>query len=192
MRITKVYTRTGDKGTTRLVGGQKIAKDHLRIECYGTVDELNSVVGLARAFNKDEGVAEATELDEILHTIQDRLFDIGSILASPPGEESDAMKSMLGDEVEALESLMDTCQAKLKPLKEFILPGGGKVGAFLHQARTVCRRAERLCVRLNKEEPVPEEVLRYINRLSDVFFVLSRWIALSQNEDETLWRRHKG
>jgi len=192
MRITKVYTRTGDKGTTRLVGGQEIAKDRLRIECYGTVDELNSIVGLARAFNKDEGLAKATQLDETLHTIQDRLFDIGSILATPPGKESEAMKTILNAEIDALEGLMDTCQATLKPLKEFILPGGGKVGAFLHQARTVCRRCERLCVRLNKEEPVQEEVLRYINRLSDVFFVLSRWIAQAQNQQETLWRRHKG
>lgn len=192
MRIRKVYTRTGDKGTTRLVGGQKIAKDHLRIETYGSVDELNSIVGLVRAFNQDEGLAEAIQLDEMLHTIQDRLFDIGNILATPPGQESQAMKTIVGKEVDDLENLMDTCQAKLEPLKEFILPGGGKVGAFLHQARTVCRRVERLCVRLNKDEPVPEEVLRYINRLSDVFFVLSRWIAQAQNKDETLWRRHKG
>ncbi len=193
MRITKVYTRSGDKGTTRLVGGVKIAKDHLRIETYGTVDELNCIVGLARAFNQDQmkTLAEAAELDEWLHTIQDRLFDIGSILATPPGKESPAMKKILSDEIDALEKRMDDCQEVLRPLEEFILPGGGKVGAFLHQARTVCRRCERLCVRLNKEEPVPEAVLRYINRLSDVFFVLSRWIALAQKEDETLWRRHK-
>ncbi len=192
MRISKVYTRTGDKGTTRLAGGQKIAKDHLRIETYGTVDELNSIVGLARAFNENGGLAETAKLDEWLHTIQDRLFDIGSILATPPGRESAAMKTILSKEITALEQLMDDCQKKLNPLKEFILPGGGKVGAFLHQSRTVCRRAERLCVRLNKEEPVPEEVLRYINRLSDAFFVLSRWIAQAQNENETLWQRHKG
>ncbi len=193
MRITKVYTRTGDKGTTRLVGGQKIAKDHLRIETYGTVDELNSIVGLARAFNQDqsESLAEEAELDEILHRIQDRLFDIGSILATPPGKESPAMKQILGNEIDTLEALMDRCQETLEPLKEFILPGGGKVAAFLHQSRTVCRRTERLCVRLNKEEVVPEEVLRYINRLSDVFFVLSRWIAQAQKKNETLWRRHK-
>ncbi len=193
MRITKVYTRTGDKGTTRLAGGQKIDKDHLRLETYGTVDELNSVVGLARAFLQDlsKKLAERDQLDEILHGIQDRLFDIGGILASPPGKESKEMKSILSTEIDALEALMDDCQKTLKPLKEFILPGGGKVAASLHQARTVCRRAERLCVRLNRDEPVPEEVLRYLNRLSDVFFVLSRWIAQAQNEGETLWRRHK-
>ncbi len=193
MRITKVYTRTGDKGTTRLAGGQKIAKDHLRLECYGTVDELNSIVGLARAFTQDLNtcLAERDQLDEALHGIQDRLFDIGGILASPPGKESLEMKALLSTEIDALETLMDDCQKSLKPLKEFILPGGGKVAAFLHQARTVCRRAERLCVSLNRDEAVPEEVLRYLNRLSDAFFVLSRWIAQAQNESETLWRRQK-
>lgn len=193
MRITKVYTRTGDKGTTRLVGGQEITKDHLRIETYGTVDELNSIVGLARAFTQDlsKNPSERDQLDEYLHGIQDRLFDIGGILASPPGSESKEMKALLSQEVDALEILMDDCQKELQPLKEFILPGGGKVAAFLHQARTVCRRAERLCVKLNREETVPEEVIRYLNRLSDVFFVLSRWIAQAQKEPETLWRRHK-
>lgn len=193
MRITKVYTRTGDKGTTRLVGGIEIAKDHLRIETYGTVDELNAIVGLARAFNQEQNnsLAESAELDEILHRVQDRLFDIGGILATPSGQESATMKTILSNEIDGLEALMDRCQETLKPLEEFILPGGGKVAAFLHQARTVCRRAERLCVRLNRDEAVPEEVLRYLNRLSDAFFVLSRWIAQAQKEDETLWRRRK-
>jgi len=193
MRITKVYTRTGDKGTTRLAGGQEIAKDHLRIESYGTVDELNAIVGLARVFTQElpETMPERNPLDEALHGMQDRLFDIGGILASPSGSESKEMKTILNREIDALEALMDDCQQSLAPLKEFILPGGGKIAAFLHQARTVCRRAERLCVRLNREEGVPEEVLRYLNRLSDAFFVLSRWIAQAQGEKETLWRRHK-
>jgi len=193
MRITKVYTRTGDKGTTRLAGGQEIAKDHLRIETYGTVDELNAIVGLARAFAQDlpEDLSERTQLDEMLHGIQDRLFDIGGILSSPPGKTSKTMETLIGEEITALESLMDKCQLSLKPLKEFILPGGGKIAAHLHQARTVCRRAERLCVRLSREEAVPGEVLRYLNRLSDAFFVLSRWIAMIQKEPETLWRRQE-
>jgi len=193
MRITKVYTRTGDKGTTRLAGGKEVAKDQIRIECYGTVDELNAIVGLVRTFNQDlpESLSERDQLDEALHSIQDRLFDIAGILATPPGQEFKEMKAFVNSEIDALETLMDDCQKSLKPLKEFILPGGGKVAAFLHQARTVCRRAERLCVRLNRDEPVPEECLRYLNRLSDVFFVLSRWIAQAQNEDETLWRRQK-
>jgi len=193
MRITKVYTRTGDKGTTRLAGGQEIAKDHLRIETYGTVDELNAIVGLARAFAQDlpEDLSERTQLDEMLHGIQDRLFDIGGILSSPPGKTSKTMETLIGKEITALESLMDKCQLRLKPLKEFILPGGGKIAAHLHQARTVCRRAERLCVRFSREEAVPGEVLRYLNRLGDAFFVLSRWIAQVQKEPETLWRRQE-
>ncbi len=193
MRITKVYTRTGDKGTTRLAGGQEITKDHLRIESYGTVDELNAIVGLARVFTQElpETMPERDRLDEALQGMQDRLFDIGGILASPPGKESQEMKAILNREIDGLEALMDDCQKSLEPLKEFILPGGGKIAAFLHQARTVCRRAERLCVTLNREEAVPEEVLRYLNRLSDAFFVLSRWIAKVQGESETLWRRHK-
>ncbi len=192
MRITKVYTRTGDKGTTRLAGGASIDKGHLRIETYGTLDELNAIVGLVRAFAQDlpESFTETAQLDETLHGIQDRLFDIGGLLASPPGQSSKVMDDVLDREVDALETLMDECHLILKPLKEFILPGGGKTAAFLHQARTVCRRAERLCVRLNKDEPVPETVLRYLNRLSDAFFVLSRWIAALQKEPETLWRRN--
>ncbi|MFQ5949384.1 MAG: cob(I)yrinic acid a,c-diamide adenosyltransferase [Nitrospiria bacterium] len=191
MRITKVYTRTGDKGTTRLAGGQVVPKDHLRLEAYGTVDELNAIVGLTRAFVKDlpKKVSQRKRLDEELHLIQDRLFDIGAILATPPGQPTKNMPEITAGEIGHLEKLMDDCQKELKPLEEFILPGGGKVAAFLHQARTVCRRGERLSVRLNREEPVPAEVLRYLNRLSDAFFVLARWIALAQEERESLWRR---
>lgn len=193
MRITKVYTRTGDKGMTRLAGGKKIEKDHLRIETYGTVDELNAVVGLARAFTQDLPVSlpQRNQLDETLHRIQDRLFDIGGLLASPAAEASKTMRELMVQEIGYSETLMDECQKSLKPLEEFILPGGGKIAAFLHQARTVCRRAERLCVRLHRGEPVPGEVLRYLNRLSDLFFVLSRWIFHTQKETETLWRRLK-
>ncbi len=191
MRITKVYTRTGDKGTTRLAGGVAIAKDHLRIETYGTVDELNAIVGLVRAFIEDlpEKVAKGKQLDEELHRIQDRLFDMGAIMATAPEKIGENVPKITAGEITHLETLMDDCQEELEPLKEFILPGGGKVAAFLHQARTVCRRAERLSVRLNREESVPEGVLKYLNRLSDVFFVLGRWIALAEKEPETLWNR---
>lgn len=191
MRITKVYTRTGDKGTTRLAGGVAIAKDHLRIETYGTVDELNAIVGLVRAFIEDlpEKVAQGKQLDEELHRIQDRLFDVGAIMATAPEKIGKSTPEITAGEIGHLEKLMDDCQKELEPLKEFILPGGGKVAAFLHQARTVCRRAERLSVRLNREESVPEGVLQYLNRLSDVFFVLARWIALAEKESETLWKR---
>jgi len=191
MRITKVYTRTGDKGTTRLAGGVAIAKDHLRIETYGTVDELNSIVGLVRAFIEDppENVSKGNQLDEELHRIQDRLFDIGAIMATSPEKIGKNMPEIKASEILHLETLMDDCQKELEPLKEFILPGGGKVAAFLHQARTVCRRAERLSFRLNREESVSEGVLQYLNRLSDVFFVLARWIALEDKAPETLWKR---
>ncbi|HIE65024.1 MAG: cob(I)yrinic acid a,c-diamide adenosyltransferase [Nitrospira sp.] len=191
MRITKVYTRTGDKGRTHLAGGVAIAKDHLRIETYGTVDELNAIVGLVRAFIEDlpEKVSKGKPLDEELHRIQDRLFDVGAIMATAPDKIGKNTPEITAEEVRHLETLMDDCQKELEPLKEFILPGGGKVAAFLHQARTVCRRAERLSVRLNREESVPEGALQYLNRLSDVFFVLGRWIALADKAPETLWKR---
>lgn len=191
MRITRVYTRTGDRGETGLAGGRRVPKDHLRIETYGTVDELNAIVGLARAFLKDlpATLPQAGRLDTELHRIQNRLFDLGGILAIPPGKTPPRMPEIPADEVRHLEALMDSCQKDLKPLEEFILPGGGKVAGFLHQARTVCRRAERLCVRLSREETVAAEVLKYLNRLNDTFFVLARWVALAQQEPETLWER---
>jgi cob(I)alamin adenosyltransferase len=193
MRITKVYTRTGDKGTTRLAGGQKVPKDHLRLEGYGTIDELNSVVGLARSFTKDlfRKVKQTRRLDDELLQIQNKLFDIGGILATSPGQTFKNMPAIKKSDTLHLENLMDECQKDLKPLKEFILPGGGKIAGFLHQARTVCRRAERICVRLNHEEKVPADVLKYLNRLSDTLFVLARWISKAQKEHEILWNRSK-
>jgi len=193
MRITKVYTRTGDRGTTRLAGGQVIPKDHPRLETYGTVDELNCIVGLSRAFLADlpETIPQGKFLDAELERIQHRLFDIGSILATAPGQTFPNMPEITASEVTHLEELIDHCQKDLKPLEEFILPGGGKVASFLHQARTVCRRAERRCVALAHQEAVQPELLQYINRLGDAFFVLSRWIAWAQKKPETLWKRNK-
>lgn len=193
MRITKVYTRTGDKGMTRLAGGQEISKDHPRLETYGTIDELNAIVGLARAFLSDlpETIPQAAYLDAELEQIQHRLFDIGSLLATAPGQSFPNMPEITAAEVTHLEGLIDHCQKDLKPLEEFILPGGGKVGSFLHQARTVCRRAERRCVELGRSEVVQAELLQYINRLGDTFFVLSRWIAWAEKAPETLWKRKK-
>lgn len=194
MRITKVYTRAGDKGTTRLAGGQPIPKDHPRLETYGTVDELNSVIGLTRAFLRElpESLPQAKRLDTELERIQHRLFDVGSILATAPGQTFPNMPVITEAEVTRLEKVIDACQVDLKPLEEFILPGGGKVAAFLHQARTVCRRAERLCVGLGREEEVPPVILKYLNRLSDALFVFSRWIAWAQKEPENLWKRSGG
>ncbi|TMA55410.1 MAG: cob(I)yrinic acid a,c-diamide adenosyltransferase [Deltaproteobacteria bacterium] len=191
IRITKVYTRTGDKGFTKLVGGKKVAKDAPRIEAYGTVDELNSVLGLARVFNDDnnERSAAGQRLDEIFRRLQNELFDLGSELATPPDFSYEGMHRVSKGEVEALEHLIDECQKDLAPLNSFILPGGGKVGAFLHQARTVCRRAEREVLRLSREEALGEWPLKYLNRLSDLLFVLSRWVSKQLGEPEYLWER---
>lgn len=191
MRISKVYTKTGDAGKTRLAGGQEVWKDSLRVEAYGTVDELNSSIGLARVFNADlsNDVPTKSKLEDDLQWIQNKLFDLGGILATAPGETFKNMPTVTADHVIRLENLIDTCQEDLEPLKEFILPGGGKVSGFLHQARTVCRRAERLCVTLSREEEVSAELVKYLNRLSDALFVLSRWVAKTQGEPEYLWQR---
>ena len=191
MRITKVYTRTGDKGTTRLAGGQEVHKDHIRLEAYGTIDELNSIIGITRAFIKEllKKVKHAKRIDEELQQIQNKLFDIGGILATAKGQCFKNMPRIKDVDIRHLEHLMDDFQKELKPLKEFILPGGGKVASFLHQARTVCRRAERVCVRLDRSEKVQTEILKYLNRLSDTFFVLARWVSLVQKEPELLWSR---
>lgn len=189
--ITRVYTRTGDKGETGLVGGKRVAKDSPRIVAYGTVDELNAIVGLARTFN-EERLAEGEHhrwLDEVLRKIQNELFDLGSELATPPDAEYEGMFKMGEEQVTALEHLMDHCQKDLEPLRSFTLPGGGRINAFLHQARTVCRRAERELLRLSRAEPVSEWGLRYLNRLSDAFFVLGRWVAKHMGEKEYVWER---
>lgn len=190
IRITRVYTRAGDNGTTALVGGKRVPKDDLRIEAYGTLDELNSVVGLARVFNAEAPPTPARDrLETILQRIQNELFDLGSELATPPEAVYEGMFRVGPDDVTALERLMDECQADLEPLNSFVLPGGGRVSAFLHQCRTVCRRAERLVLRLERAEPIGPWPLRYLNRLSDLFFVLSRWIGKHSGEREYLWER---
>ncbi|MBM4260200.1 MAG: cob(I)yrinic acid a,c-diamide adenosyltransferase [Deltaproteobacteria bacterium] len=191
VRITKVYTRTGDKGETALVGGKRVPKDSLRIEAYGTIDELNSIVGLARVFNEEkltDGKAHRF-LDEVLRQVQDELFDLGSELATPPEFFREGMYRVGGKQVARLEKWMDQCQKDLEPLKSFILPGGGRIGAYLHQCRTVCRRAEREILRLANTEEINPDVIKYVNRLSDLFFVLSRWIAKQTGEAEYLWQR---
>ena len=191
MRITKVYTRTGDAGKTRLAGGQQVWKDNLRVEAYGSLDELNAVVGLVRVMN-DEMVGshvQAKRLEQDLRWIQNKLFDIGGILATAPGQSFMNMPQVTGKDVTTLEKLIDRCQKDLAPLKEFILPGGGKVSGFLHQARTVCRRAERVCVHLSREELVDPMHIKFVNRLSDALFVLARWAAKTQGEPEFLWER---
>ena len=195
IRITRVYTRAGDDGDTQLVGGKRVAKDCLRVEAYGTVDELNAVVGLVRAANagvSSSGEAERsarTRLEDVLKHLQNELFDLGSELATPRDAHYDGMYRVGSTDVTALEALIDECQKDLEPLKSFVLPGGGPASAFLHQARTVCRRAERIVLRLGRAEDIGPWPLRYLNRLSDAFFVLSRWIAKHCGEPEFLWER---
>jgi len=191
IRITKVYTRTGDKGETALVGGKRVPKDAPRIDAYGTIDELNSVVGLARAFNEEQLDKAGAHrfLDGILRRIQDELFDLGSELATPEEFSYEGMYRVGEPQVRAIEEIIDECQKELAPLKSFILPGGGRIAAYLHQCRTVCRRAERDILRLSRVEPLSEWPLKYVNRLSDLFFVLSRWIGKQTGKPEYLWQR---
>jgi len=191
IRITRVYTRTGDRGETALVGGRRVPKDSPRIEAYGAIDELNAVIGLARVFNAeqlDRGESQRW-LDETLRRVQNELFDLGSELATPADAAYEGMFRVGAREVTALERLMDQCQKDLTPLKSFVLPGGGRVGGFLHQARTVCRRAERRVLALSRVEPIGDWPLKYVNRLSDLLFVLSRWAGKHLGETEYLWER---
>jgi len=191
VRITRVYTRAGDKGDTALVGGRRVPKDSPRIEAYGTIDELNSVIGLARAFNAEQSRKGRNHrrLDEILRRLQNELFDLGSELATPAASFYEGMFRVGPEQVTALEQLIDECQKDLTPLKSFVLPGGGRVGGFLHQARTVCRRAERCVLALSRVEDIGEWPLKYVNRLSDLLFVLSRWVGKHLGETEYLWQR---
>jgi cob(I)alamin adenosyltransferase len=190
IRITRVYTRTGDQGETALVGGRRVPKDDIRIEAYGTVDELNSVLGLARVFNSQAPPSPPRDrLEAICKRLQNELFDLGSELATPSESFYEGMFRVGESDVKALEQLIDECQKDLEPLNSFILPGGGPVSGFLHQCRTVCRRAERIVLQLGRSADIGPWPLRYLNRLSDLFFVLSRWIGKHAGETEYLWER---
>ncbi len=188
VKINKVYTRTGDEGETGLVGGRRIAKEHLRIEAYGTVDELNSVIGLSRSFlAQKENSLHRDKLDLILEAVQQRLFDIGSELATLPGDEYEGQVKVKEADTQWMEEVIDLMNEDLEPLKSFILPGGTPLNAFLHQSRTVCRRAERAILRLHRGETVSASIRTFINRLSDFLFVCGRWVAVKLNEEEVLW-----
>lgn len=190
MRITKVYTKTGDKGKTRLAGGQPVWKDAVRVEAYGTVDELSAVIGVVRAQlleqQKDTRLAQV-ELE--LRWIQNKLFDLGGLLATTPGQSFPNMPSIERADVVRLERSIDGWQKDLQPLKEFILPGGGTIASMLHLARTVCRRAERRCVSLMRKEQMESAGIVFLNRLSDALFVLARWVGHALGEPEVLWER---
>ena len=189
IRITRVYTRTGDRGETALVGGRRIPKDSPRIVAYGAIDELNSVLGIVRTLASKERSTAGARLIEILKRLQNELFDLGSELATPADAEYEGMWRVAEAEVRELERTIDECQKDLEILKSFVLPGGGLLGAFLHQARTVCRRAEIEILRLSRVEAVSPLLLGYVNRLSDLLFVLARWIAKQEGEAEFLWER---
>ena len=184
----KVYTKTGDKGTTSLFGGTRVPKDHIRIESYGTVDELNSYIGLVR--DQEMNV----HYKDILAEIQDRLFTIGAILATP--QEKEVMKNgelrlqklgILDSDVELLENEIDKMEADLPPMTHFVLPGGHTTVSHCHIARCICRRAERLAVHLNHNEPIAEIAIKYLNRLSDYLFVLARKLSFDLKAEEVKW-----
>src|ERR1700744_367920 len=177
----KIYTKTGDKGLTSLIGGTRVPKYDLRIEAYGTVDELNSYIGLIR----DQEIT--THDKEILSQIQDRLFTIGATLAADPERSKMVIPDLHDEDIALLEQEMDAMDAQLPPLRHFILPGGDNTISFCHIARCVCRRAERLAVNLSAESTVEEKVNIYLNRLSDYLFVLSRKIANERNVPENEW-----
>ncbi len=191
VKINKVYTRTGDSGETGLVDGSRVSKDSLRVEAYGTLDELNAALGLARVWN-DRGrrTKAAHWLDGVLRKLQDELFDLGSELATPASFTYPGKFKVGKAHIKQLESLIDKCSDEIDPLLSFVLPGGGPVSGFLHLARTTARRGERVMVKLLREEPeTGTQPLAYLNRLSDLLFVLSRWVGKHRGETEYLWKR---
>lgn len=184
----KVYTKTGDTGTTALFGGTRVSKHHIRIESYGTVDELNSHIGLVR----DQEINSLYK--EVLIEIQDRLFTVGAILATPPeketlknGEKRLQNLGIIASDIEFLEQEIDKMEESLPPMTHFVLPGGHTTVSYCHIARCVCRRAERLAVHLNDIEPTDELVIKYLNRLSDYLFVLARKLTFDLKADEVQW-----
>jgi cob(I)alamin adenosyltransferase len=187
--INRVYTRGGDQGTTRLAGGQEVAKTSPRIEAYGTLDELNACLGLVaeetvRSFiDRDEGKALLAQV----RRIQNELFDLGGELATLPDDRHPQQPLVSTDDVARLESEMDGANQALPTLRSFVLPGGGMLSAYMHQARTVCRRAERRLIALIEAEPQRPEVLQYLNRLSDWLFVMGRRAAVAFGHEEILW-----
>ncbi len=178
----KIYTKTGDKGTTSLVQGTRISKADIRIETYGTVDELNSWIGMLR----DQSINQ--NRTDIFVEIQDRLFTIGSSLASDPSKEGKILPDLYETDVNFLEQKMDEMNENLPPMRAFVLPGGHQSVSFCHVARTVCRRAERLCIRLNEQTEIDPLIIKYLNRLSDYLFVLSRKMSAELHVQEIAWK----
>jgi cob(I)alamin adenosyltransferase len=177
----KIYTKKGDKGETSLIGGDRVKKHHIRIESYGTIDELNSYIGILRSFTKDKINTP------VLPEIQDRLFTVGSLLASAPGSKM-IVPDLHPEDISLLEKSIDNMHLELPELKSFVLPAGSIEVAHCHVARCICRRAERLIVHLSEEQEVEPEIIQYINRLSDYLFVLGRYTAKNQGVEEVSWK----
>jgi len=178
----KVYTKKGDKGTTQLIGGTRVPKNTLRIEAYGTIDELNSYIGLIRDQKIDSEYV--TQLLEI----QDRLFTLGALLARDPEKQKMTLPELIESDITNLENWIDTMEEKLEPMTSFVLPGGHTTVSYAHIARCVCRRSERVITELNESSVVSEIVMAYVNRLSDYLFVLSRKLTLDLNATEQPWK----
>jgi cob(I)alamin adenosyltransferase len=185
MKEWKIYTKTGDKGETSLLGGKRVPKYHLRIEAYGTIDELNSFVGLLR----DQAIA--SHYKEILFETQDRLFTAESLIAADQGSEGFNLPALTESDISLLEREIDQMNEALPPLTNFILPGGHPAVSLAHVCRTICRRAERIIIHLAVDHPVDELIVRYFNRLSDYFFVLARKLALDQGIPDQVWKARK-
>jgi cob(I)alamin adenosyltransferase len=185
--ISKVYTKTGDRGETALVGGKMVSKSSDRIEAYGTVDELNAVIGLGRRANLEDA-GDSARMDALLDRVQSELFNLGSLLATLPEDLHPNQPRIATRHIDALEREIDDLNEHLPPLRSFTLPGGGWTSSYLHLARTVCRRAERGVVRLAEHEAVDPEAVRYLNRLSDMLYVLGRWNVRERGEAEPLWK----
>ncbi|CUT04851.1 cob(I)yrinic acid a,c-diamide adenosyltransferase [Candidatus Chrysopegis kryptomonas] len=177
----KIYTRTGDDGTTSLFAGGRVKKDDARVEAYGTVDELNSILGIVRAISKN------AEINEIIQEIQNYLFHLGADLATPFEVENLKIKRIAKEDVEKIERWIDEIDLRLEPLKNFILPGGTLLASFLHLARTVCRRAERRIVYLSEREKINTQIIPFVNRLSDLLFVLARYANKIENVPDVKW-----
>jgi cob(I)alamin adenosyltransferase len=188
LALNRIYTKRGDAGETSLVGGQRVPKDDARIEAFGVVDELNAFIGIACVSCEGSGQPRLSgEFASTLRRVQHELFNLGSILATKPEDVHPKQPRVTAAEAEQLEREIDASNADLPPLRSFVLPGGTRVNAELHVARTVCRRAERLLVGLARKEKVPAEAIRYLNRLSDALFVWSRWVNHILGAPEVLW-----
>ena len=187
--LNRIYTKGGDKGETGLAGGQRVPKDSARIEAYGTVDELNAFIGLACVTCAEEtaGALRLGKLVDILHRVQHELFNLGSQLSTLPKDLHPLQARITSVEIEQLEREIDAMNEELPPLRSFVLPGGARLNAELHAARTICRRAERLTVALARLEETPPDAVRYLNRLSDALFVWSRWASHVLGVPEVLW-----